>query len=528
MSSSLSLQRSLYAYQRRQIASLVQPASPAFRAYEARYHRATRGFRAALAWEQVVERVLAHDVVHVGDYHTLRQAQQAYAELAGAAVRAGGRRVVLALEFVEASRQAAVDAFLAGRLSEAAFLRAIGRAPGGEFDLWPGFRPVFELARRHRLQVVAIDRRAGGANSLARRDRFAAARVARAAAASDRPLVLVLMGQFHVAPAHLPRQVARALGPVARRQLTVYQNAEGVWWRLARSGLAQETRAVELDQGQVCLLSASPVECQRSFLDYVEAEAGDAPLEEPGVARSLRLMARELGRLTGVRVGAAVDALEVVTVADLERLDQLARRSRYGPAGRRELQRQVLAQESAFFPRARVVWLGSRSLNHAAEEATHLVRWLAVGPALERPRPRREAYLARCYELGLGFFGSRLLNPARRSLSLAEWSLEAAEPASPQREVALQLLALLGALLAPEGRAPLPLPRSAAGAEAAARAVGAVLGEGLARAHAQGQLDRGAVRALFLDRLDSPAASLRALARRLQLRLPQRATGRAA
>jgi uncharacterized iron-regulated protein len=528
MSSSLALQRSLFSYQRRQIARLVQPASGAFRVYEAGYHRATRRYRAVLSPAEVTARALARDVVYVGDYHTLRLAQQGFAELAEAASQRSGRRVVLALEFVEASKQRAVDAFVAGRLGERAFLKAIGRSPGSEFDLWPGFKRIFELARRQRLEVLAIDQRAGGPRSLERRDRFAASRIARVAAAADRPLVLVLVGQFHVAPSHLPRRVSRALAGVEREQLTIYQNAEGIWWRLARAGLAEGTRAVEIDDRQVCLLSASPVVCQRSFLDYVEAEAGDAQLEEPGLARTIRVMARELGRLTGVDVGSAARQLEVVTAADLDGLDRIARRGRFSDAERRHLQRHVLERESTFVPRARAVWLSSLSLNHAAEEATHLVRSVAVGAALEAPRPPGEAFLARAYEEALGFFGSRLLNPARRGLTLEDWSATARDRASPQQRVAVQVLALLAALQTGDGGGPVACPASPALARTTSQAFGVVLGGALARGFSRGRVSRAQVRALFRDRLRSPVDSLRTLVRALGLKGAPRPVVRAA
>jgi hypothetical protein len=528
MDSSLSMQRSLYAHQRREIASLVQPASAAFRAYEARYHRATRRYRRVVSPAQVLARTLAHDIVHVGDYHTLRTSQQAFAELAESAARLSGRRVVLALEFVEASRQAAVNAYLGGRLSDAAFLRAIGRTPGGPFDLWPGFRAIFEVARQRGLEVLAIDHRAGGPRSLDRRDRFAATEIARAASAADRPLVLVLIGQFHVAPAHLPRHVARALGPTTRRQLTVYQNAEGVWWRLARAGLAEGTRAVELDPHQLCLLSASPVVCQRSFLDYVEAEAGDSPLGEPGLARSMRLMTRELGRLTGVRVAMAAEEVEVVTASDLEGFERIVRRGRFSPAERRQLRRHLLSRESAYIPRARTVWLASLTLNHAAEEATHLVRSLALGEALERERPRRQGYLARCYEATLAFFGSRLLNPARRCLTLEDWVTQAADRAAPQHRLATRVLGLVAALQPGQGRLTLNVPSTPRQVNAASQAFGAVLGDALARGLARGRVTRARVRGLFLDPLQDPETSLRAVVQELRLQDPRRSGARVA
>jgi hypothetical protein len=515
MRSSLTLQRSLYRHQQRQIAELVQGASATFRAYEARYRRATRSYQRVIDRAEVHRRIAEADVVHVGDYHTLRLAQQAYLELVQHALKSR-RRVVLALEFVEGRHQRALDAFLAGRVGSRRFLERIGHPYRGPFDIWPGFEPILELARRHRLEVVAIDRRAAGPRSLAVRDGYAARRIAKAAAAADRPLVLSLIGQFHVAPAHLPRAVSRALGGTRRRQLIVYQNAEGAWWRLAGRGLAESTNAVEIAEDALCVFSASPVVCQRSFLDYVEAESGDAPLEESGLSRTFRHLARAIGRLTGIPLGARLDEVAVLTAADLDAPRKLEARARFTPAELRYLERHVLSRESAWIPRARAAWLSSLSLNHAAEEAAHCVRFFAVGDAMERERPRDEAFWARCLEEALGFFGSRLVNPARRCTSLAEWATTFEHGTGEAQRVAAFVLALTAALTedARATRQLLPLtPLSLF--NGVSHALGYLLGDALARAFARGEVTRREVRALFEDPFDDPQATFAAWSRRL-------------
>lgn len=526
MRSSLTLQRSLYQHQQKQIAERVQGASAAFRAYEARYRRATRAYRRVIELDEVHRRVAEADVVHVGDYHTLRLAQQTFLELARQALSAR-RRVVLALEFVEGRHQATLDAFLAGRLKSRAFLERIGHPYRGPFDIWPGFEPILELARRHRLEVVAIDRRASGPGSLSTRDAYAAQRIAKAASAADRPLVLSLIGQFHVAPRHVPRAVAQALGATSRKQLVVYQNAEGAWWRLARAGLAETARAVEIADGALCVFSASPVVCQRSFLDYVEAESGDAPIAEPGLAQTFRHLARDIGRLTGVKVGAALDDVVVLTAGNLDAFERLKARARFSPRELSHLERHVLSRESAWIPRARAAWLASLSLNHAAEEAAHCVRFLAVGPAMERERPRDEAFWARCLEEALGFFGSRLVNPARHCASLEEWAGTFEHGAGEAQRVAAFVLALSAALTEENRdsrttRRLLPLaPLSLF--DGVSHALGYLLGDALAKAFARGEVSRHEVRALFEDRFDEPQRTFGAWMRRLTAGAARRA-----
>jgi hypothetical protein len=237
----------------------------------------------------------------------------------------------------------------------------------------------------------------------------------------------------------------------------------------------------------------------------VEAEAGDAPLDERGLSATFAVLARDIGRLTGVRVGAAAKGVAIVTAADLDFLRTIVRRGHFSPRDVRHLERHVLSRESAFLARGRTVWLASLSLNHAAEEAAHFVRSCAVGEAMIRERPRADAFFSRVYEEALGFFGSRLVNPARRCTSLEEWTALLDDASSPHHQTAAFVLALSATHLEQAQRL---VPGSQALFDSVSHALGYLLGDGLARAFAAGRVSRAQVRALFASHADRPAVDL--------------------
>jgi len=510
MRASLALHLALFRRQKAQIARAIEGQSAAFRAYEARYRRRTSEYRRVLPASTVSQRIQAADVVYVGDYHTLPLSQETYLELVEG-VRESGRRVVLALECVEGRHQAAVDAYLAGRLAERSLLARLGQGSGS------GPRALLAYAKRHRLQVVGIDRRAQGERSLELRDAYAAERIARAVRAEDTPRVMVLVGQYHVAPCHLPAQVERALGEEhGARGLVVYQNAEGVYWRLAREGKVGMSQAVELPDGALCLLNASPVMCQQSFLDYLEAESGDSLLRERGAAERFREMASLIGRLAGVPVGRWLDEVEVVTAADEDALGRIQQRGRFTQGELLQLRRHILSRESCYIPRARTAYLASLSLNHAAEEAAHFVRHCAVGDAMEAPRRASDAFYARCVEEALGFFGSKLVNPRRVCVGAGEWALRFGQTRGVERQIAAFVLAHKAAEVEVPDEAVKLLPlRKDRLFHGVSHALGYLLGDALYQGFEAGRVERAEVRALFRDPLEDPRATYFQWVRRL-------------
>jgi len=509
MRDSLALHLALFRRQRAQIARVVDGQTASFRTYEARFRRRTTGYRSVTTLPAVYQQVQTADIVYVGDYHTLPLAQETYLALVERAL-ASGRRVVMALECVEGRHQATVDAWRAGRVTERSLLAKLGHASG------TGTKALLAFARKHKLEVVGIDRRAQGERSLELRDAYAAERVARAARAPDRPLVMVLVGQYHVAPCHLPAQVERALGAETRKGLVVYQNAEGVWWRLAREGRVGAVEAVELADGTLCLMNASPVVCQQSFLDYLEAEAGDTPLLDRGAAERFREMSALIGRLAGVPVGRALDTVDVVSAADGDVLARIQRRGRFTQSELSQLRRHILSRESCYIPRARMAYLASLSLNHAAEEAAHFIRHCAVGDAMDAPRGASEAFYARCLEEALGFFGSKLVNPRRTCPSVAEWAQRFGESRGVERQIAAFVLAHK----ATESEAPeeavklLPLRKDRL-FHGVSHALGYLLGDRLYQAFDAGQVAKAEVQALFRDPFVDPRTTYLSWAERL-------------
>jgi hypothetical protein len=519
------LQRALFARQKRLVAQAVQRATPEFRKYEARVQRRTQRHEREASYDDLLAAVAQADLVYVGDYHTLKQAQRSFLKLVQR-VGAHERKQILALEFVQGRHQDRLDDFLRGRMSAATFLDRIHYRRHQRFDVWPHFAPILEEARKRGLPVVAIDAPGG----LAERDAYAARRIAKAVRDNPGTQVLTLTGQLHVAPPHLPTAVRAALGPAgsALRPLSVYQNCESLYWALQEAGRELDVEAVLIREGEWCLINTPPVVVQQSFLDWIEG--GDEPLEGDHPERrfkELAILVASFLRLDDAAFREALDGVAVYTAGDLSFLRTLPDRG-FTPREIRTIERQILARESYYIPRARIGYLANLSVNHAAEEATHFVRHVVSG-ASDDPRGLIDSFYARSLEEAYAFCGSKIVNPRRKCPHEPELERMLRGPDAFQRDMARMVLTHKRLEAGRRARGALHKLSQSSGADlfnAVTHTLGYMLGEKLYYALARGRVLKSEVRELFLDPLDEDGAPFQVymdLAARLaDVRIPRR------
>lgn len=308
----IALHKDVFRRNRERIALLEGRAPGALARYEDSYARTVATYRREATWTELMAASLDAEVVHVADYHTLAASKATFLRLvAGAIQAAGGRsdRIAIGVEFVRAKHQRHLDRYLAGRIGARRFLKRIRYRDLWPYHVWPQYRAVFELARRARIPVIAFDHLEVGMD-LEARDRAAAARLADFLAAHPRRRLYVLVGELHVAPGHLPRELGAALearGRPPARTLIVSQNAERIYWRLMERGRA-DVEVVKIRRGHYCVISAPPVAQQLSYLGWLEG-AGRGAVDD---AARVREVAAALASWLDVKV----DAREVDAAID--------------------------------------------------------------------------------------------------------------------------------------------------------------------------------------------------------------------
>ncbi len=527
----VALQRTLFRRNQRRIAESVVVQEPLFAAYERRYRRAVATFSRVVSHEVMLGAVARADIIYVGDYHTCAQSQRSFLRLLKAVVT-GRRPLVIGLELLHRRHQAHIDAFLAGDISEDKFLRAVGLQQHWIFDLWPNFRALFDFARYHHLPIVGIDA-AGTSANLRVRDAATGKYLVQVTTQFPDHQLFVLIGDLHLAPEHLPFETLRALREkkITRRDLILYQNSEALYWQLALQGREHRVEVVQQNERSFCRMHTPPVVCQQSYLNWLEHDGGEIDFAD--AKQQFLELQDHVARFLRVQPPAARDDITVYTCGDLSFLQVLRRQRAFTARELATIRRHVMSAESYFIPQARLVYLANLSLNHAAEEATHYLKFLLTGP--EFPRPLIDAFFANVLHEALGFFGSKLINHKRKCLHVADFRRllayfrkEGVEPARTLEAETTQIVlafagkAAVGRMSTNENFYRLPPPLFFA----VTHALGYMLGDQMFYAVMAKQLPRRTVRDMMHDawRDDGrPLQVYREVSERVaQIRMPKR------
>ena len=235
------------------------------RKYLQDFHDAFCAYQNTVSQSEFNAELADADVILLGDYHTL-PASQIYCAQLLEQVTQRNKSVSLGLEAIFASDQSHLDGWLDGSISEQQLRQAL------RFDEEWGYewKPTFELllaARRNGCRVYGLDcGPRSNLRAIRRRDRHAAARIAEIRARQSQVALLVLFGESHLAPRHLPAAICK-LRP-GDEVLTVVQNCDALYWRLSLDSCGDKP-VLRIRENAFCVFTATLFEKYDSYRNYL-------------------------------------------------------------------------------------------------------------------------------------------------------------------------------------------------------------------------------------------------------------------
>lgn len=387
-------------------------------------------FQEPASYDDLVVRGFRSDIIFVGDYHALTACQKFCARfLEDMIQRSSG--VVLAVEMIYGRQQRILDEWLAHGMDDDEFLRRLRYAQEWGYD-WDAYGQVLKVAREARIPVLAMDcEPRTGFRRIRRRDAYAAERLADQFLRDPESKIVVLVGESHLARNHLPSRLTRALASrqLEKRSLVIVQNVDALYWQRSRDGL-DSVDVVRVDSNRYCVFNATPLakyESYRRILDHWRDEGGDDQIDlTPTVHRMIETLLRFLrvdpGRaVVPHREGVRLRLLDVFPEVYAGEEDGFVRRMmlRHG-LGHQSVEQVMGHLEragSCYVPRINAIFVGTFDLAHAGEEASHFVNFALRGEIYEaweeEPQPAHQRFYDAVMTEAVGYFGSKLIDPAR-------------------------------------------------------------------------------------------------------------------
>jgi hypothetical protein len=511
--------------------------------YVRSFRQAFPSYQKVVALTDVRDQVAQTGVALVADYHALPNSQRYLASLLRDP-ELHRRPLVLGLETVFARDQHILDEWVHGQIDESELRQRIRF----DFDWGYDWAPFYELlcaAREHGTAIAGLDcMPREDLRKIGARDRHAADKIAELRRVHPVALILVLFGESHLAPQHLPALLRRRLP--AEPVLTVLQNVDALYWRAAGEACDQ-VAAVAVRQDVLCVFNATPLEKYEHYrlcLDrWGRGDPACAAGQEPENDADVERDAPDLGptfynlieglvRVLGINQYSPHNTTQPRLLVDLmpevysRRSDAFLRRllSRRGfaAAQRPWLLRQVHERGSLYLAPINAVYVREFNMTSCAEEAARFLHHACRGlPNLDKPDAPTspagrasgldDAFYVAVLEQAFAFFGSRILHPARPAVRDSD--LEELLEATHQDLEQLSRLPFAVAVEAVEfllqhrrGDARTPIAPSFAGrqCEYAAEQLGYLTGSDMYDAYLEGRLTTAAVRKLFLTHLDPP------------------------
>src|SRR5215470_11907254 len=395
------------------------------RKYLREFNQSFRTYESVLAIEDVQATLRSADIVLIGDYHALAASQRSAASLLEQRALAGDRPVVLGLETIFSRDQHILDEWWRREIDETELRQRMRFQLDWGYD-WTPFYELLITAREHGEAIYGLDcMPREDLRKIGARDRHAADKLVEIRQKHPGAAIMVLFGESHLAPGHLPRAMREVMP--TEKVLTVLQNVDALYWRAAGER-EDRVEAVRVAGDVICIFNATPLEKYENYrlcLDRWRREESDGPDLGPTVYNLIDGLVRFLGinRYSPHNTTQPKFLVDLLPEVYYRSSDNLLRRllSRKGVS---EEEREAMLQRvedrgCAYLPQVNAFYMHDFQMLHASEEAARFLHHACRGlPA--RVAAREEAadepadfFYGRVLENALAYFGSRVLYPAR-------------------------------------------------------------------------------------------------------------------
>ena len=389
------------------------------RKYVQEFTQAFQTYDHAISRDTLLRFCAEADTLLVSDFHALDACQFFLCELLEELSAIQRRPLVLLLEAVFTRDQHILDEWQQEEISDDELRQRLHFETEWGYE-WEPFLHTLKIARGLNIPIYGADcAPRGNIRRIAQRDRHAADTVVRVRKEHANALVLVMFGESHLAPTHLPRELRLRFPSDCIR--TVLQNVDELYFRAAGE-LSERVPAVQVDADTAAVFNATPVEkwhsyrlCISRWRDESRRTPDFTPLIYDLIDALLAFL--HIDRYADEDSGSRylVDCYpEVANVSSLPRAESLLGRKPLQQARRDEVMAQLADRGSCYIPELNLMIAHRLRMQTATSDAASFVHH-ACRDFEEAGSPRLitdDTLYASALEHALIHFGAQVLYPS--------------------------------------------------------------------------------------------------------------------
>lgn len=269
------LHKTIYKQLKKRAQSLEGSVSRELKSYERNQRKyANREFKGATI-DELFSAIRNSHVVFLGDFHSFDQNTRNLERLTRELIKQKNK-FSLGVELVGSDQQYAIDLYLDHKITELEFLEEIDYHKSWRFP-WSYYRPFFEMARKHHLQIVALN----SDGTLEERDLRAAETIGEALKKNPNERFLILFGELHIVPNKLPARLEKIAGDLIEnyRATIIHQNLDEVFWKIHEVEIEKHNQIVKFGDREFSLQTAPPWIKYESMIYWYENLSDDPEFE---------------------------------------------------------------------------------------------------------------------------------------------------------------------------------------------------------------------------------------------------------
>ena len=393
---------------KRSIREVQGPEDPEIR----RYYRSYASFLEKcyfkeVSYKDLIESAKLSDFLLVGDFHTLFQAQREFIKVM-ALLRQAKIEFDVGLEMVHKKNQKSLDNYLEGKIGEKEFLEETDYFKTWGFDFL-SYGNILKYLKSNRVNAYAINKE----GSLVERDNFIAEVLDSVKKEKNKKLIVVLIGDLHLAQNHLPEKLKKK----GYSSTILYQNSESVTKKLMING--QNPYALFKLKEKIFLVNNTPpwikMQSNLTYLEhgaeamsikygYATVEKDEAEIDFSATVQNYIKALKDIFTLHNKKD----DDFEIYTMYDLSFLNSSYFKKEPG----KTYASLIRDAKSIYIDKHKLIYTPYPDVNHTVEEAMHYL--------MEKDLPlgdSEEIFWERIHYFFSGFLASKVINPMRQTFS---------------------------------------------------------------------------------------------------------------